>query len=153
SLHDALPILCYAIDARVRPSGNQGLLVSHIDTFTSYHAQTAAPWERQALLRARPVAGSDRLAHAFDQLRSEILTRPNPDDLHAELHRVRLRMEAELARESEQHRDFKTGRGGLLDVETVVQYLQLRGGTNDPSLLEVRTIAEQIHRLEETGLL
>jgi glutamate-ammonia-ligase adenylyltransferase len=145
--------LCYEIDARLRPSGNQGLLVSHIDTFRDYHAQTAAPWERQALLRSRPIAGSQRLAGEFDSLRAEVLSRPNPASLTQELHRVRLRMEAELARESDQHRDFKTGRGGLLDVETVVQYLQLEHGSRDRSLLAVRTVAEQIRLLERLAIL
>lgn len=145
--------VCYEIDARLRPSGNQGLLVSHIDTFTRYHAQTAAPWERQALLRSRPVAGSPRLAEVFARLRLEILSRPNPDNLSDELDRIRQRMEAELARESDRHRDFKTGRGGLLDVETVVQYLQLRAAGSNPTLLEIRPISEQLERLAAAGLL
>lgn len=145
--------VCYEIDARLRPSGNQGLLVSHIDTFTSYHAQTAASWERQALLRARPVAGSQRLADVFARLRVEILSRHNPENLSAELDRIRQRMEAELARESFLHRDFKTGRGGLLDVETIVQYLQLRGAGSDPALLEVRPISQQIEHLAAADLL
>ncbi|UCE87841.1 MAG: hypothetical protein JSU66_09090, partial [Deltaproteobacteria bacterium] len=48
---------CYAVDTELRPSGNQGLLVTSIDSFESYHAESAQVWERQALLRARPVAG------------------------------------------------------------------------------------------------
>jgi [glutamine synthetase] adenylyltransferase / [glutamine synthetase]-adenylyl-L-tyrosine phosphorylase len=145
--------VCYEIDARLRPSGNQGLLVSHVETFQSYHARQAAPWERQALLRSRPVAGSARLAEVFEGLRRRILVQPNPPDLHRELHRVRLRMEAELARESGARRDFKTGRGGLLDVETIVQYLQLGHASRHRDLLDLRTVAEQIGLLERHELL
>ncbi len=145
--------VCYEIDARLRPSGNQGLLVSHIDTFKAYHAETAALWERQALLRSRPVAGSKRLAAAFQKIRKRILTQPNPPKTRDEIHRIRLRMEAEIARESEARRDFKTGRGGLLDIETVVQYLQLEHGARVRGLTDVRTVADQIQMLREHELL
>ena len=145
--------VCYEIDARLRPSGNQGLLVSHIDTFAAYHDRSAAPWERQALLRARPVGGSARLAELFDRLRREILRRENPADLRREIHRVRTRMEAELAQESTERRDFKTGKGGLLDVETVVQCLQLEHAGEHERLIEPRTIAEQIALLADLSIL
>ncbi len=145
--------VCYEIDARLRPSGNQGILVSHIDTLTTYHEKTAAAWERQALLRSRAIAGSERLAGRFEGVRREILLRPNPPDLRQELHHVRGRMEDELARETNARRDFKTGRGGLLDVETVVQYLQLEHAGKHPELVEVRTLAEQIHELESREIL
>ena len=62
-------------------------------------------------------------------------------------------MESELARETTSRRDFKTGRGGLLDVESVVQYLQLRHAVDHPELIEVRTVAEQLALLTELGLL
>ena len=58
---------CYEIDARLRPSGNQGTLVTSLETFARYH-ESAQTWERQALLRARPVAGHPELAQAFQAL-------------------------------------------------------------------------------------
>lgn len=145
--------VCYEIDARLRPSGNQGLLVSHIETFADYHSTSAAPWERQALLRSRPVAGSKRLAATFEELRREILLRDNPSDLRQEVHRIRIRMETELARESTARRDFKTGRGGLLDIETAVQYLQLAHARAHPALIDVSTVAEKIVQLAELQIL
>jgi glutamate-ammonia-ligase adenylyltransferase len=57
--------VCYEVDARLRPSGNQGLLVTSLGSFERYHTEHAQVWERQALLRSRPVAGSGRLAEAF----------------------------------------------------------------------------------------
>ncbi len=60
-------------------------------------------------------------------------------------------MEAELARESERRRDFKTGRGGLLDVESVVQFLQLRHVAAHPELLEVDRVGAQLARLAGLG--
>jgi [glutamine synthetase] adenylyltransferase / [glutamine synthetase]-adenylyl-L-tyrosine phosphorylase len=145
--------MCYPIDARLRPSGNQGMLVSALSSFVQYHAGGSQIWERQALLRARPIAGGARLAEGFVAQRRAVLTQPVPDDLGAEIHRVRLRMERELAHETSQRHDFKTGRGGMLDVESVVQYLQLRYGRAHPELLDVDTIAAHLARLTRLGLL
>lgn len=144
---------CYQIDARLRPSGNQGLLVTSRASFAAYHAASAQVWERQALLRARPVVGSPALADAFTRVRREVLLRPLPPDAGREIHRIRHRMESELAREGGPRRDFKIGHGGLLDVESVVQFLQLRHGAAHEELLEVDRIGAQIDRLAGLGLL
>jgi glutamate-ammonia-ligase adenylyltransferase len=144
---------CYEIDARLRPSGNQGTLVTSIAAFRRYHDDHAEVWERQALLRARPVAGDVRLAEHFESLRREILQRPLPPDLASEIDRIRQRMEVELAQETGQRRNFKTGRGGILDVETVVQYLQLRNGSAHPDLHDAVRLEVQLGRLAAKGLL
>lgn len=145
--------VCYEIDARLRPSGNQGMLVSSLAAFERYHATSAQVWERQALLRARPVAGSPRLGEKFTALRAEILRRQLAPDAGREIHRIRLRVETELAQESTSRHDFKTGRGGLIDVESVVQFLQLRHGREHPDLLAVEPVTTQLDRLEGLGLL
>lgn len=144
---------CYQIDARLRPSGNQGLLVTSRASFAAYHAGSAQVWERQALLRARPAVGSAALADAFTALRRDILLRPLPADAAAEIRRIRQRMEAELAEEGGRHRDFKIGRGGMLDVESVVQFLQLRHAAQHAELLTVDRVSAQIERLAGLGLL
>ena len=144
---------CYEIDARLRPSGKQGSLVTSLAALRRYHQSGAAVWERQALLRARVVAGDPRLAEAFATARREILGAPMPEDFAAEVDTIRQRMETELASETRMRRNFKTGRGGLLDVETVVQYLQLRHGREDPALFEVGRVEIQLGRLADRGLL
>jgi len=144
---------CYEIDPRMRPSGNQGSLVTSLSAFARYHERDAQTWERQALLRARPVAGDEALAQAFRDLRGEILQRPLPDDAAAEIHRIRQRMEAELAREQAGRRDFKTGRGGVLDVENVTQYLRLVHGPRHPELLQPEGTGAQLDALERLELL
>ena len=141
---------CYEIDARLRPSGNQGLLVTSLASFRRYHAGRAQGWERQALLRARPIVGEDSLADAFSASRREILVREPPADLATELHSIRTRMEEELAHEGRAHRNFKTGHGGVLDVESVAQYLQLLHGRKSEELLEpsrLEASLDQLHRL------
>ncbi len=142
---------CYDIDARLRPSGNQGMLVSSLASFEHYHDTSAQIWERQALLRARPVVGDAALAEAFQSLRIGILSRELPPDLGDEIHRIRVRIEAELARETHAHRNFKTGRGGVFDVECAVQYLQLRHGREHPELFDWRRTEEHLDRLAELG--
>jgi glutamate-ammonia-ligase adenylyltransferase len=144
---------CYQIDARLRPSGNQGSLVTSLEAFSRYHESSAQTWERQALLRARPVAGHPELAQAFQALRLGILERPVPEDALSEIARIRQRMETEVARETPRRRNFKTGRGGVLDVESIVQALQLTYGAEHPSLLEVVPTELQLERLAELGLL
>jgi glutamate-ammonia-ligase adenylyltransferase len=145
---------CYEIDARLRPSGNQGTLVTSLDAFDRYHHDGAAEvWERQVLLRARPVAGDADLAERFEALRREILLLPLPEDLAQEIARIRQRMEEELARATQRTRNFKTGRGGLLDVETAVQFLVLRNAPEHPELIQVQRLELQLEQLETAGLL
>jgi glutamate-ammonia-ligase adenylyltransferase len=144
---------CYEIDARLRPSGNQGTLVSSLPALARYHESDAQVWERMALLRARPVAGDAELGRRFSALREAILARPLPDDARSEVVHVRRRMERELAKESARRRDFKRGRGGMLDVENIVQYLQLQGGAAHPELFTVERVEVQLARLASLGLL
>jgi len=143
--------VCYEIDARLRPSGSQGMLVTSLASFERYHQTSAHVWERQALLRARPVAGSEKLGEAFNAVRNEILQRPLPADTEAAIHRIRHRTETELARETVSRHDFKTGRGGIHDIESIVQLLQLRHGNQHPELLEPRPTAAQIEVLYTAG--
>jgi len=144
---------CYEIDPRLRPSGSQGSLVTSLAAFARYHERQGAAWERQALLRARAVAGPPVLAKRFEAIRRVVIrARPEPD-LAGEIHRIRLRMERELAREAGSRRDFKLGRGGLLDVENAVQYLQLCYGAEHPELLNPDRTEAHLDRLERLGLL
>ena len=144
---------CYEIDSRLRPSGNQGTLVTSLAGLRHHYETLAMLWEKQALLRARPVAGDAAAGAAFDSLRRNVLERPLPDDAAAEIHRVRLRMEHELAGETATRHDLKRGRGGLLDVENAVQFLQLAHGREHPELLDVDRTERQIEKLNALGLL
>ncbi|HET8540950.1 MAG TPA: bifunctional [glutamate--ammonia ligase]-adenylyl-L-tyrosine phosphorylase/[glutamate--ammonia-ligase] adenylyltransferase [Anaeromyxobacter sp.] len=156
----------YQIDTRLRPSGNQGALVIGADAFIRYHAGVAGPggaagmirsqlWERQALLRARHVAGDPAL---FALIRERVLVptvygpREDRAALAAEIRRMRERMEAELGREASRGKNPKTGHGGLVDVEFAAQFLQLLHGHDHPT---IRTGSTPIalRKLREAGLL
>jgi glutamate-ammonia-ligase adenylyltransferase len=134
----------YVMDTRLRPSGSHGLLVASVRAFASYHGvrETAgvaqrpvglvagAAWERQALIRARFCAGDAELgerAMAIATLAAYQGGAPAP----AEMHRLRLRMERELGRERPTRRELKVGRGGLLDIEFLAQWLQMQHGSDE----------------------
>jgi glutamate-ammonia-ligase adenylyltransferase len=143
----------YEIDTRLRPSGNQGQLISSLPAYREYHESTAAPWERQALIKARVVAGSAELAASYDTLTAEIVyERPLPDNFAAEIYRLRQRMEKELGKEDEYHRNIKTGRGGMVDVEFIAQYLQLCHGKEKQSL-RCRNTVDALHILQSENLI
>ncbi|HSP77329.1 MAG TPA: bifunctional [glutamate--ammonia ligase]-adenylyl-L-tyrosine phosphorylase/[glutamate--ammonia-ligase] adenylyltransferase, partial [Myxococcaceae bacterium] len=132
----------YKIDARLRPSGNQGALVVSLDTLREHHQKRAQLWERQALIKARPAAGD---ATRFDALREQVLIplvyeRPLPPDAAREIDRLRTRMERELAHENAWQLNPKLGQGGLVDVEFTVQYLQLLHGREHPQVRETNTL-------------
>jgi glutamate-ammonia-ligase adenylyltransferase len=137
----------------LRPSGNQGTLVCSLGALIRYHERDAAVWERQILLRARPVAGPIGLRDAFEAVRLDVLAKPLPEGAAQEIHHIRQRMEMELAKETSAKRDFKLGRGGLLDVETIVQRLQLVHGREHRELWDVVPLRTQLERLGALGLL
>ena len=161
----------YQIDTRLRPSGNQGALVIGSEAFIRYHAGESQPggaareaaggplrsqlWERQALLRARHVAGDPVL---FAEIRDKAVLpavygrREDPAQLAPEIRRMRERMESELGREASRGKNPKTGHGGLVDVEFAAQYLQLAHGHDHPSIRTGNT-PTALDRLRQAGLL
>lgn len=133
--------IVYQIDTRLRPSGNQGPLVTSLDAFERYHQDSAQPWERQAMTKARVVCGPPDFVERLQQRISELtFERPLPDNLRSEIYRLRGRMETEIAKESKDHVNIKTGRGGMVDVEFITQYLQLRYGREIKSLRTQNTV-------------
>jgi len=125
--------IVYKIDTQLRPSGNQGSLVTSLAAFQRYHHESAQPWERQALTKARVVCGPNEFTTHLQQVIFRLVfERPLPDNLQTEIYRLRQRMEVEKAQEREDRINIKTGRGGMVDVEFIVQYLQLlHANTND----------------------
>jgi [glutamine synthetase] adenylyltransferase / [glutamine synthetase]-adenylyl-L-tyrosine phosphorylase len=119
----------YKIDTRLRPSGNAGPLVTSLSSFISYHRSDAQIWERQALTKARVILGNEVLSDSInDVVRYAVYGSDQVTDIRPEIHRMRMRMENEIARESSGTYNIKTGRGGIVDIEFIVQYLQLQYG-------------------------
>ncbi len=119
----------YKLDLRLRPSGNQGPLVTSLEGFREYHRQSSAVWERQALVRARVVAGDYELGQAVEAAREEfVFGRGLSTSEIGEIAQMRRRMENEIGTESKARLNLKQGRGGLVDVEFVAQMLALAHG-------------------------
>ena len=143
----------YKIDTRLRPSGNSGPLVTSLDSFLEYHRKEAQIWERQALTKARVVLGDEALTDQLhDIIRHTIYGTTIDSDGGQEIRRLRMRMENELARESDGNYNIKTGRGGMVDVEFAVQYLQLKDGCHSPELRTPSTVVA-LKEINTLGLL
>ncbi len=137
----------YEVDMRLRPSGNSGPLAASLAAFAQYHAEASWTWEHMALTRARPVAGEDGLRARLSAEIHAILTRPRDatkvltdvDDMRQRI--LRSRAAASIW-------DVKDRRGGLIDVEFIAQYLQLRHGHEHPTILSAETGAAFAHAAE-----
>jgi [glutamine synthetase] adenylyltransferase / [glutamine synthetase]-adenylyl-L-tyrosine phosphorylase len=115
----------YETDLRLRPDGASGLLVSPLASFRDYQLRHAWVWEHQALTRARFVAGAAPIGQAFEALRVEILRKPRePSALKASVVEMREKMLGAHPNTSALF-DVKHDRGGIIDVEFIVQYLVL----------------------------
>jgi glutamate-ammonia-ligase adenylyltransferase len=117
----------YDIDADLRPEGKDGPLARSLDGYREYFERWAQPWERLAMIRARPVAGDAGVAQRFMQVRdSFVWDAPFTENERREIRRIKARVENERipANEDPQYH-LKLGRGTLSDVEFCVQLLQL----------------------------
>ncbi len=155
----------YELDTRLRPSGSHGLLVTSLASFARYHGQplegpdvepgpavfaSGAAWERQTLLRARALVGDpELLGRALNIAWRAAYEGGAPKA--SEMDHLRARLEKEQGREREGRYQLKTGRGGLLDIEFAVQWLQMKNGA-DP---RVRTpdLGVALNALHEAGYL
>lgn len=143
----------YKLDTRLRPSGNAGPLVTSLESFLAYHRNEAQVWERQALAKARVVIGEPVLRNSInDVLWLSVYGSSLGKEGRQEIHRLRMRMEHEIAKESVGSYNIKTGRGGMVDVEFITQYLQLRYGCDNPQLRSHNTVAVLLE-VQQLGLL
>ena len=143
----------FNVDARLRPSGSAGPLVVSEEALLKYHSGATQVWERQALTKARAAAGdlafgSMVVRRLWDELYSRELTEADID----EMLRIRGRMEVEIAKEDATRYNVKTGQGGIVDSEFLVQALQLRWGGMKKGLQTPYTM-KALSRLGREGLL
>lgn len=144
------------IDADLRPEGRRGPLVRSLESYQRYYNQWADTWEVQALLKARAIAGPQYLQDAFTQWADEVRYSHGLSTEQAqEIRKMKARVEAErLPRGADPARHLKLGRGGLTDVEWLIQTLQLEHAPEHESLhttntLEALDAARQANLLEQ----
>lgn len=118
--------ILYEIDMRLRPAGQSGLLVCHFKGFAAYQQNEAWTWEHQALCRARFIYGDNQLLQDFNQMRLNILARQrNLTELCTQVVEMREKMRQHLAKGTEEYFDLKQDKGGVADIEFIVQFLTL----------------------------
>jgi glutamate-ammonia-ligase adenylyltransferase len=141
----------YDVDMRLRPSGEAGPIASHFAGFGHYQSESAWTWEHMALTRARPVAGDAGLCRRISETIAAVLRSPrDPEKLVIDVAAMRRRVAEENPRPLPW--DLRNRRGGLIDLEFIVQFLMLRHAASSPGIICRRT-AEAIAALGEAGLL
>jgi len=140
----------FEIDTRLRPSGRDGTMVSSIDAFENYQMVSAWNWEHQALVRARFVAGDPVLGARFDLLRTTLLTRPRDQ---AELRTRVLGMRERMFKAASGKKALKQARGGIVDIEFIVQYLVLAWSYKFPEICQYTDNVRILEALGQAGLL
>ncbi|GIG27464.1 bifunctional [glutamine synthetase] adenylyltransferase/[glutamine synthetase]-adenylyl-L-tyrosine phosphorylase [Cellulomonas marina] len=144
-----------AVDADLRPEGRNGPLVRSLRSYAEYYGRWSSPWEAQALLRARPVAGDEGLGERFVALVDPVrYPADGLDPAHLrEIRRIKARVESErLPRGQDPTRHLKLGRGGIADVEWTAQLLQLQHAHARPALRTTGTL-EALDAARAAGLL
>ncbi len=129
----------YEVDVRLRPDGTQGMLVSTLASFAAYQNERAWLWEKQALVRARALAGDADLCQSFETIRQQTLTQPrDPAAVSNEIIAMRQKMATQLDRSNAQQFDLKQGSGGIVDIEFLLQAIVLRHAATASDLCRPR---------------
>ena len=139
------------VDANLRPEGRAGPLARSLEAMNEYYARHAETWERQAMLKARPVAGDPATGAAFVEgvtpfVYPSVLPASAVEDVRA----TKSRIEELVRAQGKEDVELKRGRGGIRDVEFAVQLLQLVHGRRDERLRTTNTLAA-LHALDEHG--
>jgi glutamate-ammonia-ligase adenylyltransferase len=143
----------YRVDLRLRPEGNRGPLARSLASTLAYYDTLGRTWERQALIKVRPVAGNMRLGEDFLKAIEPFVYRKYLSV--AEINEIKAqkrRIEQKTGRAGESDTDVKTGHGGIRDVEFTIQFLQLLNGGDLPEVRQRNTL-KAMQALERVGCL
>jgi [glutamine synthetase] adenylyltransferase / [glutamine synthetase]-adenylyl-L-tyrosine phosphorylase len=142
----------YRVDMRLRPWGRAGELVSAVDSHLEYLTQHARLWERQALLKARVIAGDEELGKGFLRKAQSLLFGTPVETVRDGVRRMKQQIEEKLQKKGRLWGEVKLGEGSIRDVEFVVQYLQLIHGGEQPAVRSFNTL-DALVRLADCGFL
>jgi len=143
----------YKIDARLRPDGTKGMMTVSFDSFKKYLTDRAETWEKQAFIKARFIAGEKSLGgKVIKAVHHNIYKKEFDQAVALEMKEMRRRIEEERGKEREGYKDAKLGYGGILDIEFIVQFLQLKYGGTHQVLRETNTL-KVLEKLKEQGLI
>jgi glutamate-ammonia-ligase adenylyltransferase len=129
----------YAVDMRLRPSGRQGPVASHVRSFAEYQEREAWTWEHMALTRARVISAPPDLRAAIEKIVREVLTRPR-DAAAVATDVMEMRRAIALEKGEDDVWDLKYAAGGMVDIDFIAQYLELVHAAAKPDILDVSTL-------------
>ena len=143
----------FRVDLRLRAEGTVGQLARSVEAYAKYYAQRGQVWERLALLKAWPVAGSRAVGQAFVQMAEGFVFQPDPQPLTREralalireVRSVKEMIDEKIAIRGHQHRNVKLGTGGIREIEFLVQTIQVLIGKAVPDILDRKTVGA-LHR-------
>jgi glutamate-ammonia-ligase adenylyltransferase len=131
----------FRVDLRLRPEGNAGPLVRSLESYENYYAQWGQTWERMMLIKARPVAGDGALGAEFlEMVHPFRYPRSLSQGTLREVATVKKRIETEVVKQGEIERNVKLGRGGIREIEFIVQTLQILHAGRVPFLQGAATV-------------
>ncbi len=142
----------YRVDMRLRPWGKAGPLVPTLDGYMAYLRKDARLWEKQALLKARVIAGDKALGQTLLRRAEPLLFALENETVRADIRTMKRRIEAPLRRQGTEWSEVKLGAGSIRDVEFVTQYLQLVHGGKHPEVRTHNTLSA-LAKLLEAGFL
>lgn len=140
----------YKMDARLRPDGDKGPLAPSIEAYKKYYKQHSATWEKQSLTRAQFICGNQDLGQQFEQLRQQtIFTSALSESEKNEIIKMRDRIEKERGNIRAGEKEIKLGAGGIVDIEFIVQYFQLKHGFENKQIQTASTLngLDALHQL------
>ncbi len=144
----------YEVDMRLRPSGNSGLLVTHINSYEDYLKNNAWTWEHQALVRARFISGDSELKQQFESIRRRVLSLSRiENDLKDQVIEMRNKMRQALVTKQNTHFDLKQSSGGIVDIEFIVQFHVLAYAAKYKELTDFTDNINLLVTLSDIGLL
>ena len=130
----------YRVDMRLRPWGNSGPLVCTTDSYQSYLSRSAAHWEKQALLKARPIAGNLSLGRRFLESIEPLIYETPPDELRRNVAAMKGKIESGLRKRGREYGEVKSGHGSIRDIEFLTQFLQLLHAKSNPHVRSRNTL-------------
>ncbi|HMD87525.1 MAG TPA: hypothetical protein VKF38_00050 [Anaerolineaceae bacterium] len=130
----------YRVDMRLRPWGEVGPLVSSLAGYQAYLEKHARPWEKQALLKARIVAGNHALGRAFLSNIKPYLFNATYEQIRSSVFAMKQMTEAQLRQNGNAWGEVKLGEGSIRDIEFTVQLLQMAYGEKQPEILSANTL-------------
>ncbi len=148
----------FRVDLRLRAEGTVGQLARSIDSYERYYATRGQTWERMALLKAWPVAGSARVGQAFLSRMRTFVLGESIKDVQAcrrvllDVRGVKDMIDRKIAARGHEQRNVKLGTGGIREIEFIVQSVQLLSANKLPTLWRRGTLAS-LHQFHELGLL